>query len=111
MTAKEILLFLESLDGIESTIKSDHILNLFQEIEGKLPEDKQRMTGIIRDFLQLDPRKRMLYQVGRRTGLFNGLDDLDNPHSAAKAQEVCTSYGITPDNADDMINELMKRFI
>ena len=35
MMAEEILLFLESLDGLTSFIKSDHILNLFEEIEGQ----------------------------------------------------------------------------
>jgi radical SAM superfamily enzyme YgiQ (UPF0313 family) len=111
MTAKEILLFLESLDGITSTVKSDHILNLFQDIEGKLPEGKPRMTGIIKRFLALDPVDRVRYQVGRRIGLFSRLEDLNDPGLAAKADEVCRRYGITPDNADDMISELMKQFI
>jgi radical SAM superfamily enzyme YgiQ (UPF0313 family) len=111
MTAREILLFLESLDGITSTIKSDHILNLFQEIEGKLPGDRPRMTGIIKRFLDMDPTRRMRYQVGRRLGLFSRLDDLDDPTLSAKADEICKRYGVTPENADDVINELMKQFI
>jgi hypothetical protein len=109
--AKEILLFLECLDGIESTVKSDHILNLFQDLEGKLPVEKPKMMGVIRDFLNLDPRQRMLYQVGRRAGLLNRQSDLDNPQLALKVREICSGYGITPENVDDMINEMMKRFI
>ena len=35
MMAKELRLFIESLDGIDSYIKSDHILNLFETIDGK----------------------------------------------------------------------------
>jgi len=111
MTAKEILLFIESLDGITSSIKSDHILNLFQEIEGRLPGDKPRMTGIIKRFLGLDPTSRVRYQVGRRLGIFSRLDDLNDPQLAAKADEVCRRYGITVENADDVISELMKQFI
>lgn len=110
-TAKELLLFLENLDGIESTIKSDHILNLFQEIAGKLPGDKAFMTGVIEKFLKMPPHQRTLYQVGRRMGLFNRMEDLNKPQLAEKAEEVCRSYGITPENVDQMINELMKRFI
>ena len=53
MVAEEILLFIESLEGITSTIKSDHILNLFQEVEGTLPEDKNRMASVIKRFLSL----------------------------------------------------------
>lgn len=111
MTAREILLFLESLDGITSTVKSDHILNLFQEIEGKLPEDKPLMIDIIKRFLAMDPARRVRYQVGRRLGLFSRLDDLSDPTLSAKADEICKRYGVTPENADDVINELMKQFI
>jgi len=111
LTAKEILLFLEKLDGVESTVKSDHILNLFGDVEGKLPQDKRRMTDIVNNFLALDPQRRMLYQIGRRTGLFNRLEDLGNPQLEGKAQGICDSYGITPDNVDNTINEMMKRFI
>lgn len=109
--AEELLLFLEHLDGIESRIKSDHILNLFEEVEGRLPEDKARMTGVIRKFLDMPPRRRMLYQVGRRVGLFSRLADLDHAGDAARAEAVCREYGITPENVDDAITELMKRFI
>lgn len=111
MTAKEILLFLENLQGIESRIKSDHILNLFQEVEGKLPEDKQWMIEVIKNFLSLNSRNRMLYQVGRRTGLFNRLSDLNNPQLLSQAEKICRNYGVTPDNADEVINEMMKQFI
>ncbi|PIP38750.1 MAG: coproporphyrinogen III oxidase [Desulfobacterales bacterium CG23_combo_of_CG06-09_8_20_14_all_51_8] len=110
-TAEELLLFLENLDGIASQIKSDHILNLFEEVDGKLPEGKDRMTGVIREFLSMPPRQRMLYQVGRRVGLFSRLKDVHDPALLKRAEAVCREYGITPENVDDMITELMKRFI
>jgi hypothetical protein len=110
-SARELLLFLESLDGITSYIKSDHILNLFEEVEGKLPEDKERITGVIRRFLAMGPRERMLYQVGRRMGLFSRLSDLTDRQKSTQVSEVCRQYGISPDNADEMITEIMKRFI
>jgi hypothetical protein len=110
-TAKELLLFLESLDGITSAIKSDHILNLFEEVDGKYPEDKERITGVIRKFLEMAPHQRMLYQVGRRLGLFSRLSDLSNSQLAARAEETCRQHDINPENVDSVINELMKRFI
>lgn len=109
--AEELLLFLETLDGITSFIKSDHILNLFEEVEGKYPDDKDRITEAVRRFLEMPPHRRMLYQVGRRLGLFSRLGDLDHPHLAAKAEAICGQNGITPENADDVIFDLMKRFI
>ena len=110
-TAKELLLFLKNLEGITSVIKSDHILNLFEEVEGKLPEDKERICSVVRKFLDMDPHQRMLYQVGRRMGLFSRLGDLKNFQLSDRAEEACRQYGIDPENVDSVIDELMKRFI
>jgi hypothetical protein len=109
--AQEILLFLENLNGITSVVKSDHILNLFQEVEGTLPQDKDHMTGILKEFLGLTPEQQCLYQVGRRLGVFTRLSDMQNTHRRQKTEQVCRELGVTPDNVDQIIDELMKRFI
>ncbi len=111
MMAKEILLFIESLTGINSEVKSDHILNLFQEIDGKLPEDKAYMTGIFETFLEMPKNRRYLYQAGRRLGIFSCLSDMNDQKRLAKAENVCRENNITEENADQVIDELMKRFI
>jgi radical SAM superfamily enzyme YgiQ (UPF0313 family) len=110
-TIQELLLLLENLDGIQSKVRSDHILNLFQELEGKLPEDKGAMMESLQTFLNMPPHQRMLYQVGRRLGLFSRLTDLDNAGLCRQVEDTCRQYGITPDNADAVISDLMKRFI
>jgi hypothetical protein len=109
--AREILLFLETLGGITSNIRSDHILNLFQDVEGKLPEDKPRMIAILHRFLEMRPEEQTLYQVGRRLNVFATMDDMDNPRRLARVQRTCDELGITPANVDELIDELMKRFI
>lgn len=109
--AEEVLLFLETLDGITSTVKSDHILNLFEEVEGRYPEDKSRMTDAVRRFLNMPHHKRMLYQVGRRLGLCSRVSDLENADLSGKITEICRQNGITPENVDAVIFDLMKRFI
>ena len=111
MTANEILMFIENLGGITSIIKSDHILNLFEEVEGAMPEDKEYMLSIIRSFLSMNPERRCLYQVGRRLGLFHCLGDLNNGRRMAKVERICRELGITPENVDETIDELMKRFV
>jgi radical SAM superfamily enzyme YgiQ (UPF0313 family) len=110
-TAAEILLFLENLKGITSTLKSDHILNLFEEVQGDFPDDQDKMITVVKKFLQLAPHEQMLYQVGRRTGIFSHLADLNDPARRAQAEETCARFHITPANADGAIDELMKRFI
>jgi hypothetical protein len=109
--AEEILLFLETLDGVTSMIKSDHVLNLFQDVEGRYPEDKERMTGIIRDFLALPPEEQVLIQVGRRMGIFRNAQDQENPSKRAHVIDVCRAHGITPDTVDRVIEDIMRQFI
>jgi len=110
-SAEELLLFLRSLDGITSTLKSDHILNLFEDLEGIFPEDKYKMVKIVEDFLALPSEEQMRYQVGRRMGLFRGLADLSDPDKRSQVEKACARSGITPDTVDLVIDELVKRFI
>lgn len=109
--AEEILLFLESLNGIHSTLQSDHILNLFQEIEGTFPQDKEKMIAVVRRFLALPAEEQLLFQVGRRMGLFVRLDDLQRTERRSRAEDACRRFGVTVDNVDQVLDELMKRFI
>jgi hypothetical protein len=109
--AREILLWLESLQGITSTVASDHILNLLPEVEGTLPQDQGRMLAALETFLKLSPAEQCLYQVGRRTGVFSGLDDLENPVRRRRAEEIIRNHDITPANVDGIIDALMRRFV
>ncbi|MDX9835842.1 MAG: radical SAM protein [Desulfobulbus sp.] len=109
--AEELLLFLESLTAITSRVVSDHILNLFEEIEGQLPEEQARMTGVIRCFLALEPAEQVLYQVGRRTGVFHRLDDLEDPVLRPQARQWVERFVVTPENVDQVTATLMQRFI
>ncbi|MHA1637789.1 MAG: radical SAM protein, partial [Candidatus Thorarchaeota archaeon] len=110
-TVHELRLFIENLEGINSMIVSDHVLNLLPDIEGKLPDDKDRLLSIIDSFLEWDIEKQLLYQLGQRMGVFRSLKDLDDSRKTAKVQVVFEKYEITSENIDDLTNELMKRFI
>jgi hypothetical protein len=72
----EIRLFLETLDGIHSTVVSDHILNLLEEVQGKLPEGKGKMLALIDRYLAWPAGERLRFRVGRRLGYLRNLDDL-----------------------------------
>ncbi len=109
--AREILVFLERLDGITSQVRSDHVLNLFEEIEGKLPEDKEKMTGTIGRFLDMPERDRMLFQVGRRLGYLRRLEDIDDPETRASLERLASRHGVTSENLDQLIDAAMTRFI
>jgi len=109
--AAELLLFLDSLEGITSVVKSDHILNLFQEVEGCLPHDLEKMTEPIRTFMTIDPSQQLLYLVGRRTGVFTRLADLDDTVLRNHAEKALLAHRVTWDNVEAWTAEMMKRFI
>lgn len=109
--AEELLMFLDHLQGINSSVKSDHILNLLQEVEGQLPQDQAKMTAPIRTFLTMEPQMRMLYIVGRRTGIFHSLADLEDSELRLHAEKALRSHRVTSDNVDVWAAKMMQRFI
>ncbi len=76
MLAKEVKFFIETLDGITSMVTSDHIMNLLEEVTGKLPEDKEDMLDVIKKYQELPDSERLIYRVGRRGGAYRSTDDL-----------------------------------
>jgi len=111
MMTQEILMFINNLKGIGSVLKSDHILNLFEELEGTFPQDKPRFLNILNTFLNMEPERRYLYQVGRRLGIFSRISDMDSPRRLQRVEETCRQLGITPENVDAVTDELMRRFV
>ena len=96
---------------LTSTVKSDHILNLFEDVEGTLPHDKERILAPIRQFLAMPSDKQVLYMVGRRAGIFSNLGDMENPVRLERAEQACKAHNVTPENVDSYTAESMKRFI
>jgi len=91
---------------------SDHITNLLQEIEGKLPEDKPKFLAIIDRFLALSPEEKMNFKLGRRAGIYNELDDLKDVSRHERVEQMLQR--LSRDNhqvSDETIYALMEEFI
>lgn len=73
---REERLFIEHLEGVESWVKSDHIMNLLEEVDGQLPGDKGKMLSVIDRYFELSPEERLVYRMGRRAGVYRSTDDL-----------------------------------
>jgi len=110
-TSQELLLFIESLKGITSTVKSDHVLNLFTEVEGTLPDDREKMAAPIREFLQLSSQEQMIFCIGRRTHRLSKLADINNPAKRHFAEQICAEIGATPENMNTIVDSIIKQFI
>ncbi|OPY61321.1 MAG: coproporphyrinogen III oxidase [Syntrophorhabdaceae bacterium PtaU1.Bin034] len=85
---KELRLLIEHLEGITSYIKSDHILNLLEEVDGKLPEDREKILSVIDRYFELSPEQRLVYRMGRRAGIYRSTDDLQDELTYARVRKA-----------------------
>ena len=106
--AREIHTLIRNLDGIASRVKSDHSYNLFQEIDGTLPADKDRLMEVLQSFIDMEPERRMLFQVGKRSGHFLHLSDMENRGRLTQVADTCRKSGITSDNVDEQLHEIIQ---
>lgn len=107
---EEIGSLIEKLD-ITSQFKSDHIMNLLPEIEGKFPEAKSTCLATINRYLELSPQERGNFKLGRRTGYYEKLDDLYDAYKFKKVDEAVkriTSEG--QGGVDEVILQLKRGF-
>lgn len=112
--AEEIRLFIQSLNGITSTVTSDHIMNLLEEVCGKLPEEKPHMLAVIDRYFALSNHDRLIYRVGRRGGAYQSTEDLKNdPELYHKLDNLIAE--IKAENGKEgieaFINEMVDRYI
>ena len=114
MLAEEIRVFIETLDGITSTVTSDHIMNLLEEVSGKFPEDKAAMLEVVKKYQDLSDHDRLIYRTGRRGGTYHSTDDLQNdPATYNKIQNLVTDIKIKEggDGLETFITGLADRYI
>ena len=109
---REIRLFIETLEGIETMVVSDHILNLLEELEGKLPDDRERLLGIIDRFFALPAEERMIFRLGRRMGAYRRLDDLADGGRKIRFKGILDGYcAKDPLELERDIAEIRSRYI
>jgi radical SAM superfamily enzyme len=109
---QEIRLFIESLDGIRSRIVSDHILNLLEELEGNLPEEKERLLSVIDRYFALSETDRLIFRLGRRRGIYRSLDDLSDRGTYLQLKRAVERYELEePGKLDRDLDRVRQSFI
>lgn len=114
MLAEEIGLFIQTLDGITSTVTSDHIMNLLEEVSGKLPDDKEKMLAVVQAYQNLSESDRLIYRAGRRGGAYRSTDDLKrDPATYQKIKNLIQTVEQEegPQGIERMITEMVDRYI
>ncbi len=109
---KEIREFIDPLEGITSTIVSDHILNLLEEIEGTMPGDKEKMLAVIDRYFSLSERDRLVFRLGRRRGIYRALDDLDDSGMYGELSDVVEHYEkLGGETLENQLSAFMNGFV
>lgn len=114
MVAKEIKLFIDTLDGITSMVASDHIMNLLEEVSGKLPEGKKAMLDVVTKYLELTNSERLIFRVGRRGGAYRSTNDLEHDPVTYKKiedliQDITAREGL--EGVERFITKMVDRYV
>jgi hypothetical protein len=109
---REIRRMVAGFEGMSSEVKSDHVLNLLEGVQGQLPGDLPAMLDLLDRFVALPPGERDLFVVGRRIGLMRDLEDLDRPGPRDQARvamrEIRLRFG---GPIEDAMQQIMNRFV
>lgn len=110
-TVAEIRLFLEHVTGVQTTLISDHMLNVLEEIEGILPSSLPQLKQIADTFLAWPIEKQTAFIIGRRAGLLRQLEDIEKPKRREKINHLLEMWQVTPENLEDVSFEMMRQYI
>ncbi|MFW6147604.1 MAG: radical SAM protein [Thermodesulfobacteriota bacterium] len=111
---EEIKLFIQCLDDtLTSTIASDHIMNLLEEVSGILPQDKQHMLEVIDAYQSLPETDRLIYRIGRRSGAYRSTDDLHRDRATyQKIKDLISELAARgPHEIEQFIKEMGDQYI
>jgi radical SAM superfamily enzyme YgiQ (UPF0313 family) len=109
---EEERLLIEHLEGVTSTFVSDHILNLLQEVEGKLPEEKEKMLKLIDRYLALPKEEKNNFRLGRRAGFYHSVEDLAKPELRNQVERALQQIEYErPGGIEKALSDLMESFI
>lgn len=111
---EEIKLFIQCLDDeLTSTITSDHIMNLLEEVGGTLPQDKEHMLEVINTYQGLPDTDRLIYRIGRRAGAYRSTDDLYRDGATyQKIKGLISELSARgPEEIERFINEMANQYV
>lgn len=104
-------LLIENIEGVTSTLYSDHVLNLLEELQGVFPRDKEYMLGVAGEFLALPPEEQEMFCLGRRTGIYRFLEDRFEPSGRERVKKLLQELKQEGKDVNEFIRELMLRFL
>lgn len=103
-------LLLENLQ-VTGYFISDHILNLLEEVEGKIPDDIPHMIGTIDRYLSLPDDQRTNFRLGRRMGLYRHLGDMNEGERYYQVEAILSGLKNEEQDPDNILARRRGKFI
>lgn len=107
---EEQRLLLASLEGVNTTVVSDHILNLLQELEGTLPADRDKMLGIIDRYLNMTLKEKANFQLGRRAGIYATMNDMQDQNRYLYVEKLLSNIE-SPEQLKIALARMRRQFV
>ncbi len=105
-------LMLSRLEHIGSHYANHHGVDLLLEVRGRLPEDKDRLLGVLDRFLGLNPEDQTHFILGRRLGYYRCLSDMENTLAGDfVAKQVSKIRKTDPNAFEEIFHDLRKRIV
>ena len=109
---RELKRMIAGIDGADGRLYSDHIINLFENVNGNMKADKDKMLSVFKDFEDLDISEQKKYQISRRIGLVRSLSDFSLLNSAQREQvELCLSQLDTDEKFEAFLLKRLRHYI
>ncbi len=108
----EIRRLIEASETEGTVLVSDHIINLLQQVSGRLDADRDRMLGIIDGYLGMTEEDRMMFRLARRMAKVISPDDMKRL-SGADLEDIRHIMNSTADSYsfEVKVNDMMCSFI
>jgi radical SAM superfamily enzyme YgiQ (UPF0313 family) len=103
----EIRLLIENLN-CNSYVVSDQMSNLLMEVEGQLPQGKQKMLGTIDRYRAMPPEKRLKFRLNRRLQSYLAVHGGLAQDLSEKVQEAVESIKIGSPDAEVKVDQAIE---
>ena len=110
--AEELRLLVDHLEGISSTVTSDHIMNLLEDVSGTLPQDKGKLLAAIDAYRFLSPEDKLIYRFGRRGGAYRSVKDMKDLVLRSRIERAVEEVRAThPEGVDSFLKDLVDQTV
>ena len=108
----EIRLLIENIKDCTTFLVSDHIINLLQNVQGRVDLDRQKMLSMIDEYFDMPEFRQKMFQLARRSGIVTEPRDLDllSEDWVERLSATARSF-VDAAQWDKKINDMMEHYI